>query len=211
MRFGRLIVISLYSKIGRCYTWKCKCECGNETIVRRTNLGNGHTKSCGCFSNENRIIRNTTHGCRNHPIYPVWRSMRYRCQIKNNRHYKDYGMRGIKVCKRWEYFGNFLIDMGERPSRLHSIDRINNNGDYEPTNCKWSTTFEQANNKSNNRFLVLLGECDTIANWCRRLGLSLQAIRRRISVDWPIERALLVPTPWFEGRSKSLWPCEETQ
>lgn len=128
------------------------CDCGNKTIVSTGNLKNGTTKSCGCYQREYQAKRGRKnfykHGLSNHPLYPTWSTMKSRCYNKNNISYKNYGARGIKVCDRWlNSFENFLKDMGEKPSDKHSLDRIDINGDYEPSNCRWATPEEQAINK----------------------------------------------------------------
>lgn len=124
--------------------WLCLCDCGNKHIVRSDGLKNGGTKSCGCLF----IKVHTIHGMTKTPEYGSWNRMRHRCYFTTDKSYKDYGGRGITVCERWKTnFKNFFDDMGLRPSPKHTIDRINNNGNYEPTNCKWSTRSEQMRNK----------------------------------------------------------------
>lgn len=145
-RHGRLVVVS-YSH-GR--WWNCICDCGNTCVVQANNLGNGHTKSCGCLRKEVTEARMLKHGGSRggawFPEYAVWNTMRQRCTNPNSEKYKDYGERGIKVCKRWAKFANFLADMGRRPSKDHSIDRKNNDGNYTPKNCHWATRSEQQRN-----------------------------------------------------------------
>jgi hypothetical protein len=138
------------NKIVRIFT--CACDCGRYTDVRLYSLRQGNTKSCGCYSidvqKENAIKRNTTHNLSKTSIYKTWRSMKHRCFNSNNKYYKHYGGRGITVCERWlESFINFYNDMGPKPTPLHSIDRIDVNGNYDPSNCKWSTSSEQQKNK----------------------------------------------------------------
>ena len=157
--FQRLYVVSQApSKNGR-RMWCCKCVCGNTTTVATSKLRNGHTQSCGCLQRERASVvgKQTVkyaraailiHGrASNDPTYVTWKKMRQRCQDLNAHNYKYYGGRGIKICERWlESFENFLTDMGERPEGK-TLDRYpNNNGDYEPGNCRWATQCEQVRN-----------------------------------------------------------------
>lgn len=153
-RFGRLTVlgldsIRLKSKLSSCSYWKCICDCGNEKITCVDSLRCGDTKSCGCIRKEGLVAMSTKHGLRYVPEYQSWKSMKNRCFSPNNTNFKNYGGRGITVCERWRNsLADFLSDMGPRPSPKHSIDRFpNNDGDYEPGNCRWATAKQQANNK----------------------------------------------------------------
>lgn len=130
--------------------WRCLCECGNYVNVTIGHLKSGHTKSCGCYATEQRSIVHTKHGLRKHKNYPLWAKMLQRCYNQNNPKYHRYGGRGITVCDRWrESFKNFYADIGDKPEGM-SIDRRDNDGNYEPSNCRWATPKEQSNNKHNN-------------------------------------------------------------
>lgn len=129
------------------------------------------------------------HGYYGTTIYRVWLRMKQRCQNPNDKMYGYYGGRGIKVCKRWQAFENWLEDMGERPTPKHTLERIDVNGDYEPSNCKWATMKEQGNNRRNNRKYTFNGETRTIAQWAESVGIAHESMRKRIK-KWPLERAL---------------------
>jgi hypothetical protein len=147
-RYGRFTVLS-FAGIDKhsSTTWQCQCDCGAIRTVVGSKLRSGRAKSCGCLSVESFGNRNRTHGLSKLPEYTIWKLMRGRCNNPNGLHFADYGGRGIKVCERWTNFENFYADMGSRPSKLHSIDRINNNGCYEPSNCQWATQVQQTNNR----------------------------------------------------------------
>lgn len=143
-RFGRLIVVERdYSHCGNQTYWRCLCDCGNYTVCRGTHLISGGIRSCGCFALDLR----TNHGWCGSPEYRTYYNILKRCYDQNDNRFSDYGGRGIKVCDRWlDGFENFIADMGQRPGKEFSIDRIDVNGDYTPDNCKWSNRIQQARN-----------------------------------------------------------------
>ena len=150
MVFGRLTATGIAPKdMWRNHNahWICKCECGNEKIINGNDLRSGNVNSCGCLRKEKFGSRFKTHGYSSHPLYGIWVGIIHRCENPNMPNFKKYGALGIKVCDRWKSFEHFVSDIGPRPSANHSIDRVNPHGNYEPSNCRWATSREQALNK----------------------------------------------------------------
>ncbi len=194
-KFGRLTVLK-FSHVSRhnkaC--WDCICGCGNLTNVISISLINGNTKSCGCYAIQKTIESVTKHGHsrvgNQTKTYRAWARMNERCSNIKSKDYKDYGGRGIFVCEDWKNdFIKFLYDMGECPD-LCSIERINVNGNYEKTNCKWATAIEQANNKRNSKRLEYNGINITVSEWARKIGMHRGSLQNRIDKNWPIEMIL---------------------
>lgn len=193
-QFGRLQVVSYAGRNARGYLlWKCVCKCGTIKILSTGNLTTG-TKSCGCLHLETAQTFRITHGRTNTAEYRTWSHMIDRCDNPKCKNYKDYGGRGIKICKRWrESFACFLEDMGEKPSANHSIERIDNNAGYSPDNCKWATASEQAFNKRCNRRLLHDGQNLTVGQWSAQLGIKLATIK------WRLRKGLPIPLVLFQG------------
>jgi hypothetical protein len=188
-RFGRLMVIRYVGN----KAWECRCDCGKITTGCASDMKRGFKKSCGCFQREGAKIRRTTHGLSYTSEYWVWASMMARCFNPNEVGFKNYGHRGITVCPRWRTAANFLADMGKRPSPKHSIDRINNDGNYEPGNCRWATRIQQNRNMRRVRFLMFNGESKCISEWATIYGLNESVLRRRLDRGWSIEEAISLP------------------
>lgn len=199
VKFGRLTVLKTwmaqYGKARRA-KYLCRCDCGKEREVWSHCLKSGHTKSCGCLHREGLTKRLTKHGLSKTPTWAVWFGMLARCQEPNNASFKHYGGRGIKVCDRWSSdingFQNFLADMGERPGGDYQLDREDNNGGYEPGNCRWVTGKVNCRNKRNNRLITHAGEAMCLSAWAERLGLSKNCLHARLK-NWSVERALATP------------------
>lgn len=190
-RFGRLMVLSEGSKpYSGGLMWNCACDCGNKCSVRGMVLRLGKTRSCGCYGRERRIEANKTHGLSGSPTYRSWQHMIERCTDPTDKKFHRYGGRGIKVCDRWlGSFQNFLEDMGIKPSGT-TIDRIENNGNYEPSNCRWATKWEQAWNTSQNKKIRYSGEDRCLADWAQRHGLLRSTVLSRLSRGYSMVEAL---------------------
>lgn len=193
-RFGGLVVLS-FSHIARSKqaAWLCRCDCGKETTVLGANLRRGDTRSCGCGRGTNRGSRVFKHGLSRTLAFSSWRSAMQRCSRPSDVAYHNYGGRGIRVCERWHDFTAFLADMGERPSAKHSLDRIDNDKGYEPGNCRWATTTEQANNRRTNRLITIDGVTRTVSDWTEKVGLPRGVVKDRLRHGWTEREAVLCP------------------
>ena len=181
--FGILIVISesITRRPSGGLIWNCRCGCGNETKIRGSDLISGHTQSCGCKHGNHK------HGfakTKKTALYKTWISMRGRCENPKSTSFKYYGGRGISVCDRWKSFRNFLLDMGASFIESLEIDRINVNGNYEPSNCRWVTSAQQAQNKRNNRFVYFQGQMICAAECARRIGMKPNTLIRKLNRGW---------------------------
>lgn len=195
-RFGRLTVIEPIGTIGLRYKWRCKCDCGNEAVVLGNNLGKS-TFSCGCYARERSSERLATHRKSKTRLFPIWQSIKQRCENVQCHAYADYGGRGIKVCDEWDNdftaFEKWAFSHGydENAARGQcTIDRIDVDGNYEPSNCRWITASEQQNNKRTRVEVEWDGRKMSVADWSRETGLSHSTILGRINRGWSAERAL---------------------
>lgn len=191
-RFGRLVVRGYSGK--RLWKCDCDCDCGSIHYATGHRLVVGHTRSCGCLRRDVAVKMNTTHGMTATAEFRTWQRMIERCRNKRLRYYKNYGGRGIAVCDRWrESFSAFFSDMGPRPTSEHSIDRIDNNGNYEPGNCRWATRFEQAQHKRNTHLLEYEGLVLPLSEMARRFGYTPDSIEQRLRKGWSVVRSLTTP------------------
>lgn len=189
-RCGRWTVLcQVPSTLGLTARWRCQCECGNISDVNGPALRLGRSLSCGCLHKEIVGRNGSVHGAYGTATYKIWGSMIQRCTNKKSRSYSSYGGRGITVCDRWLKFENFFADMGEKPPGL-SIERINNDGNYELRNCKWATTAEQSNNKRSTRRLPYKGQMVPLQVVAKEVGLSVHTIRKRLFLGWSEEEAI---------------------
>lgn len=187
--FGRLIAVSLVEREDKWndHKWLFKCQCGNEKVAGIKQVRSGHTSSCGCLASEVVVKRNTSHGLsKNSATYRSWKDMRARCNSPSNSDFKDYGGRGVSICDRWNDFGAFFADMGERPTGT-TLDRIEVNGNYEPSNCRWATASQQANNKRSNHVIEYRGQKRTLLQWCGEFGIDHSKARYRLKMGWALD------------------------
>lgn len=186
-KYNRLIIKSVIGEVkGRCSTWlNCQCECGKMKVVRFDYLVNGRTKSCGCYRKDNARKQSKeleTHHLSNTRLFTIHRQMKRRCYDKRVKDYKNYGGRGIKVCDEWlnslESFANWSYDNGYNDTL--TIDRIDNNGNYEPNNCRWVDQYTQQNNRTNNIQVEYQGRIQNISQWSKELNISYSKMYNRI-------------------------------
>jgi hypothetical protein len=197
LKFGQLKVIGRTGsdKWGKSL-WSCVCDCENKVIVEAGNLKSGGTTSCGCFKKEKLHKEKTVHGDYKERLFHIWEQMRARCSNKNLPSYKNYGGRGIVVCDAWlnDYlpFKEWALSHGYQNNL--SIDRKDNNGNYEPSNCRWATKGVQANNTRSNHFLTFNNQTMTISEWSQKLNISQDIIYSRLKRGWTIEQTLTIPS-----------------
>lgn len=193
-KIGRWTILS-YSGRGKDWTsyYKCQCDCGTVRDVGLPGMKLGRSTSCGCYARQHTSEVHTTHGATHKPGYKTWESMMARCYNTNSDSYHNYGGRGIIVCERWHSPNVFISDMGPRPSVKHSIDRINNDGNYEPSNCRWSTSKVQRNNSRQNVYVILNGTRVSATQAEELTGLSRRTMYSRNKAGWPNDK-LAIPS-----------------
>lgn len=191
-KYGKLTVVSYSETRRKLIYWDCVCDCGNTSIVYGGSLKMGYSKSCGCNKIKYSTKIKSCHGLSGSRIYKIWCYMLDRCfnERKKDNFYKNWGGRGITVCDRWKDFANFYNDMKEGYADNLQIDRINNDGNYEPGNCRWATRSEQNRNRRGNRVIEYNGEIMIITDWAKRYNIPLSTLRQRISYGWTLHDAL---------------------
>lgn len=194
---GQLTIVRR-SRKNNARAWLCKCTCGEKTTVPTNSLTSGNTKSCGCLRKTRGREVSTTHGHSTggtgsgSPEYITWMSMRERCHNSKQKNYVNYGGRGITVCERWDRFESFLADMGPCSPGM-SIDRIDNSGNYEPSNCRWADRKTQCRNRRSNRLLTIGDTTASIAEWSEKVGIKPGTLSYRICHGWTPEEAIRTP------------------
>ncbi len=193
LKFGRLTVVSIAgkNKHGKSL-WLCQCECGNEQTIFGTSLVSGNTKSCDCLKKESLVKTHTKHGMSGTRLYVIWKHMTQRCENPNVERYKSYGGRGISVCDEWRKapscFINWAMSNGYKEGL--SIDRIDVNGNYKPSNCRWVSMEKQTQNKTTSVFLTNNKETHCLSEWSRISGIPYETLRSRIKSGLSSEQVL---------------------
>lgn len=192
-RFGRLTVIERAPNKGKRTVWLCRCDCGNEKEIRQEDLHSGKTVSCGCYLHE----KITKHGLYKDPEYRRLMSMKDRCSNPNATHAHRYVGRGIKVCDEWKNdpkaFYDYVSKLPHFREKGYTLNRINNDGDYEPGNVEWADDYTQMNNTCRNHLLAYRGSVKTVTEWARKTGIPISTLRGRVKRGWSPEKALETP------------------
>jgi hypothetical protein len=199
--FNMVVVEPAFKNDAGVWYWKCKCDCGKEFVASVSNILRGDQKSCGCYRRIATSIKFKKHGDSNTRFFRIWCGVRHRTLNRKGERYPDYGGRGIKVCDRWLDYENFKADMyqsyidhvREYGEKNTTIDRIENNGDYEPGNCKWSTYYQQNLNTRKNHHFNIDGEKYCLAELSRRFGIDRNTLSTRLRKGIPLEEALSRP------------------
>ncbi len=193
-KFFRLTILEIIRGTPVGVQAKAKCECGKTIVCRARAILTDRSKSCGCLHREVTSATFFKHGHSGHRMYRIWRGIKCRCLNPKDYQFKNYGGRGITICKRWiNSFENFWEDMiiGYRDDL--EVDRKNINGNYTPENCRWATRKQQTNNSRQNHLLTFNGKTQPLTAWSEELGIPIGALRSRVRDQWPIEIALTAP------------------
>ena len=203
-KFGRLTAIEKSTNICGKTAWKCLCDCGNIAYVSTSNLTCNRIKSCGCIKQELLMRRNITHNQRHTRLYEVWKGIKQRCYNPKHRAYHNWGGRGIKMCEDWKnnfqsfydwsYANGYSPENQKDEKNKLTIDRIDVNGNYEPSNCRWVKRSKQARNKRANKIISYRSEEHCLVEWCEYLNLNYPTIYSRLNKGWSVERAFETPT-----------------
>lgn len=205
--FGSLTAIRLGESTGNGARWICQCKCGNEKELRSSDLVEGKINSCGCEHGKRISSAFKTHGMTHTRTYSIWTNMKSRCRT-----HLDYAGRGIKVCDEWLKFDNFFADMGVCPDGM-SLDRIDVNGNYEKSNCRWATHQQQMNNTRANVWLEHDGKRLTLTQWATEIGVKPKTLRSRIRYGFTMENILtpMLDTKYHKPKTKDLADGAELQ
>lgn len=191
-KFNRLTAIErIYCSRQKKMAWNCLCECGGSIVATYTQLKSGNTKSCGCLNHEKILERNTSHSESKTRLYKIWVGIRQRCNNPNKKSYVNYGGRGVKVCDDWDNYLNFkewAISNGYEDDL--TIERIDPNGNYEPSNCTWIPKGDQSKNRRSCNFLTFNGKTQTVSDWARELNINRTTINTRLRKGWAIDKVL---------------------
>lgn len=195
-RFGRLVVLEFsgYDKNHKAL-WNCKCDCGEQKVVRANELRSGKTHSCGCLHKQQLSERRTKHRGRGTRLYSIWKNMKARCYNPNNEKFPIYGGRGISVCPEWRTdfkpFRDWALSHGYQDDL--TIDRIDVNGNYCPENCRWANAIQQMRNKQHNHLITYKNTTKTLAEWAEQFHIDRRTISRRLNQCWTVEEAFETP------------------
>jgi len=195
-KFGRWTVISRSKNNTNAGQpkWDCVCECGTNREITGGTLRSGNSKSCSCLQKEVVSTLNSTHKLSQHPLHKTWNSMHYRCVNPKSNRYKNYGGRGISVCPQWSSLQQFIDDMGEKPTSLHTLDRKDNDKNYSPRNCHWATPKEQSRNKTSTALITIGSVTKCQVDWCKLYNRDPNTFRNRVNrFGWSPLKALETP------------------
>lgn len=193
-KYGPWVVIEKIDRVKLSGKWtglyRCRCSsCGTEEGI----LAKRFYYPPICVNNCNKKTRESKHGMSRTNLYGLWSTLKARCLSVNDSSYKRYGAKGVTVCDKWLSFEGFFEDMGNRPTPIHTIDRIDNKKGYSKENCRWATYKEQANNRSTNRKIEAFGQIKNLGEWAEECGLSKECLKHRLDSGWPIEKAIAEP------------------